>query len=110
MGNHPNIAIDCFPAQGAWNGKVTDVCFDYDTSKTVSGVIVRDDSDESGFGVILLEDGRVVRTTECQHRPARLTDKEHNYIASHIVIRFMDARGWVPLDMAARTCNALADR
>jgi len=69
MGNVLNITIDKFPKQGSMFGKRTKVCFHYDISKTILGTIVRDDAEEPYEGIIKLDDGRYVRTCECQHSP-----------------------------------------
>jgi len=44
------------------------VCFDYDTSRTLLGLVVRDDAEEPGRMIIKLEDGRHVLSTECQYQ------------------------------------------
>jgi hypothetical protein len=69
MGCHKNITINTFPRQGLMFGKRTEVCFYYDTSKTILGTIVRDDVEEPFEGIIKLDDGRYIRTTECQYSP-----------------------------------------
>lgn len=48
-------------------GKKVNVCFNYDTSKTISGIIVRDDIEEPGRTIIKLDDGRYVLGAECQY-------------------------------------------
>ncbi len=57
------------PKQGRYVGYRTKVCFNYDTSRTLRGTILRDDVTEPGHTVILLDDGRVVMGTECQYSP-----------------------------------------
>jgi hypothetical protein len=47
----------------------TRVCFNYDTSKTIMGTIVRDDYEDPWRTIISLDDGRVVLGSECQHAP-----------------------------------------
>lgn len=69
MGVKDNIDYDKFPRQGVWLGRRTRVCFNYDTSRTILGTIVRDDAEEPGRAIIALDDGRYVLTTECQHSP-----------------------------------------
>jgi hypothetical protein len=66
MGAHQNIAIDKFPKQGRELNRRVRVCFNYDTSRQVGGVVVRDDSEEPGRMIIRLDDGRFVLSTECQ--------------------------------------------
>lgn len=67
MGVHKNIGFDKFPEQGAYLGRSVTVCFNYDTSKTIPGTIIRDDREEPGVGIIRLEDNRYVLMTECQY-------------------------------------------
>jgi hypothetical protein len=67
MGVHQNVNYDKFPKQGEWLNKKAKVCFNYDSSKTVSGVIVRDDMEEPFITLIQLDDGRIIRSTECQY-------------------------------------------
>ena len=43
------------------------VCFHYDTSKYCMGTIVRSDIEEPFEEIIRLDDGRFVRTVECQY-------------------------------------------
>lgn len=69
MGVVKNVGFDHFPKQGAWLGKRTRVCFRYDTSNTIGGTIVRDDTEEPFVTIIHLDDGRLVLATECQHSP-----------------------------------------
>lgn len=74
MGFIENVGFDSWPKQGTWLDKRVRVCFDYDTSRTVLGTIVRDDTQSPGRGIIRLDDGRVVMMTECQYSP--LSDGE----------------------------------
>ena len=62
------IGYDEFPTQGKFLGLRCEVCFDYDTTKTVSGEIVRDDREAPGRMIIKLDDGRFLLSTECQYR------------------------------------------
>lgn len=68
MGTHPNIDIGKFPKQGLYLNKKVEVCFNYDPSKCLSGVIVRDDMEEPGVLIIKLEDNRYMLSTECMYR------------------------------------------
>jgi len=63
--------IDSFqlPEQGSSKGRKTDVCFHYDTSRLLEGIIVRDDIEKPYTALIHLQDGRVVDTVECQYCP-----------------------------------------
>lgn len=67
MGCKKNITADKYPRQGSFLGKTVEVCFHYDTSATVRGKIIRDDAEEPGELIIQLENGWVVRATECQY-------------------------------------------
>jgi hypothetical protein len=72
MGVVKNISITRFPKQGSFLGKKVEVCFHYDTSKTIKGIIVRDDSEEPWVTIIQLEQesgvkGPYVLATECQY-------------------------------------------
>lgn len=66
MGCVANVGACIFPKQGEFIGKRVGVCFNYDTSDVVSGVVVRDDADAPGVMIIALDNGRVVLATECQ--------------------------------------------
>jgi hypothetical protein len=48
MGVHPNISIDSFPKQGEFLNKAVSVCFNYDTSRRIDGMVIRDDAEEPG--------------------------------------------------------------
>lgn len=67
MGCVDTITYTRFPKQGPYVGKRTEVCFHYDTSKTLLGFIVRDDYEEPGRTIIKLDDGRYVEASECQY-------------------------------------------
>jgi len=67
MGFDTSVGFDRFPEQGSFLGKRVLVCFDYDASRTIGGKVVRDDTEEPGLMLIQLDDGRVVRSTECQY-------------------------------------------
>jgi hypothetical protein len=67
MGSHPNITPDRFPRQGQYLGNAVVVCFNYDTSATINGKVIRDDVEEPGRMIILLENGWAVLSTECQY-------------------------------------------
>lgn len=71
MGCRPNIAADRFPKQGSYLNARVNVCFHYDTSKTVMGTVIRDDAEEPGIAIINLDDGRTLLTTECQWSPVK---------------------------------------
>ncbi len=67
MGCTPHITADRFPRQGTFLGKTVEVCFDYDTSATVRGKVIREDAEAPGCMIIQLENGWVVLSTECQY-------------------------------------------
>ena len=69
MGIEKNVGFDEFPKQGSHLGKQVEVCFNYDTSKTLAGKIVRDDADEPYRTIIELENGKYVLATECTYSP-----------------------------------------
>lgn len=71
MGEHANISFARFPKQGSYLLKEVEVCFNYDTSKTLSGIVVRDDAEAPGLMIIKLDNGRHVLSTECQYHPKR---------------------------------------
>ena len=70
MGVKKNVGLQEFPKQGKMLGMSVLVCFNYDTEHTIKGVVVRDDIEEPNQGIIELEDGRFVRTVECQYTSA----------------------------------------
>lgn len=67
MGCHKNIDYDKFPSQGSHLGKRVKVCFNYDTQRTISGVCIRDDTEDPFISLFHLCDERVVSGTECQY-------------------------------------------
>ena len=69
MGCVENVGFDKFPKQGRYLHKHVVVCFDYDSTKTIGGRVVRDDEEEPGKMIINLEDGRFVLSTECMWQP-----------------------------------------
>lgn len=68
MGGEETIDAAWFPKQGRWWGEQVRVCFNYDTSNTILGRVVRDDAEAPGLMIIRLEDGRHVLSTECQYQ------------------------------------------
>ncbi len=71
MGVVKNVGFDRFPQQGEHLDKVVEVCFNYDTSRTLKGRIVRDDVEEPYRTIIELDTDpkRYILATECQYRP-----------------------------------------
>ena len=74
MGCHPNITNTEFPRQGAFLGRRVQVVFHYG-AETVLGVVVRDDSEAPGETIIRLDNGRFVRSVECQWNPDRSAEE-----------------------------------
>ncbi len=72
MGCVKTITYDSFPKQKDDNykypsvGKRVKVCYHYDTTKKHTGTIVRDDIEEPGETIIVLDNGRYLRGCECQ--------------------------------------------
>jgi hypothetical protein len=67
-----NISHDKFPKQGNWLNRPVSVCFNYDTSKRMTGTIVREDAEAPGVMIIALDNGRFVLSTECQYQTLSL--------------------------------------
>lgn len=67
MGCVETINAYKFPKQSEFVNRRVEVCFHYDTSKWIMGTIIRDDREEPSETLIKLDDGRVVRATECQY-------------------------------------------
>ncbi len=70
----PPVGYDRFPRQGSYLHSRAEVIFDYDSSRKITGTVVRDDTEPPGLALIKLDDGRVIRTTECQWRPLPVVD------------------------------------
>lgn len=64
-----------FPKQSEYVNRRVEVCFHFDTSKTICGTIVRDDREEPFETIIILDDGRILRATECQYSIIRPRDE-----------------------------------
>ena len=67
MGCVRGIGIEQFPEQRELIGAQVKVCFNYDTTRTIGGKIVRYDMNPPFEVIIALEDGRYVRAVECQY-------------------------------------------
>lgn len=67
MGVVEGVSADRWPKQGSHLGARVEVCFNYDTSRTVRGIVLRDDCEAPGEMIIQLDNGRVVRSVECQY-------------------------------------------
>lgn len=68
MGVEKNVSLTEFPKQyeDQVNQKVQ-VYFNYDTSQGILGTMVRSDAEDPYRGIIKLDDGRYILTTECQY-------------------------------------------
>jgi hypothetical protein len=69
MGTTTQIDADTYPAQGDYNGRRVQVCYNYDTARTVDGTVIRDDKTAPWLTIIRTDDGRTVLSTECQWSP-----------------------------------------
>lgn len=67
MGCVKNIKYNIFPEQSNYVGQRVEVCYHYDTSKTNTGIIVRDDNEEPFKTIIALDNGKYLRGCECQY-------------------------------------------
>jgi hypothetical protein len=74
MGVKKNISATQFPKQGGMLGKHIEVFFDYDTTKIFSAVCIRYDMEYPGEQIFRLDDGRVIRSVECQWWPDKPGD------------------------------------
>lgn len=67
-----SVGVDTFPDQDPdWINQRVRVCFDFDASKTVTGTVVRCDSEAPGRMIIKLDNGRYVLSTECNYQLVR---------------------------------------
>lgn len=66
MGCVKNIYKDHFPAQGSNLRKIVKVIYHYNTKESDYGIIVRDDIEMPFETLIQLENGNIIRGTECQ--------------------------------------------
>jgi len=67
MGVISTIDHEKFPKQSEWYKREVSVCFNYDLSHKVDGIVIRDDTEAPFCTIIMLEDSRVVLATECQY-------------------------------------------
>lgn len=67
MGVAANVGFSQFPRQGNMLGRRVNVCFQYDPTKTIDGVCVRNDMVEPFRTIFRLDDGRYVLASECQY-------------------------------------------
>ncbi len=76
MGCVDTITVYKFPKQSEHVNRRVKVCFHYDTNKWIMGTIIRDDREEPFETLIKLDDGRVIRGTECQYSMHLYVNKE----------------------------------
>lgn len=69
MGCVDTIDAYRYPKQSEYVNRRCNVCFKYDTTRWIEGTIIRDDREEPFETLIRLDDGRVIRGTECQYSP-----------------------------------------
>ncbi len=67
MGCVKTISAFSFPMQSEYVNRRCEVCFHYDTTVKFFGTIIRDDRADPFETLIKLDDGRVIRATECQY-------------------------------------------
>jgi hypothetical protein len=67
MGCVKNIDFYKFPKQSEFVNRRCKVTFMHDISRYIPGTIIRDDREEPFETLIRLDDGRVIRGTECQY-------------------------------------------
>lgn len=65
----PYDKSDSYPKQSKNVNKPVYVCFNYDTTNTISGICLREDIEDPYLTILQLEDGKTVLATECQWRP-----------------------------------------
>ena len=66
MGAVYTVDLDKHPVQGSYLGREVEVCFHYDTSRTLRGVVVRDDMEHPWVTIIKVED-RFLLGSECHY-------------------------------------------
>ena len=77
MGCVETITAYKYPKQSEYVNRRVRVCFHYDTSIWIEGKIIRDDREEPFETLIELDDGRVIRGTECQYTPWTKVKREN---------------------------------
>lgn len=68
MGVITDIDYNTYPKQSGYVGRTVDVIFNYDRSKMIERVVVREDVGKPYTMIIKLNDGRYVLSSECQYR------------------------------------------
>lgn len=67
MGVSQFVNHDKYPEQGSHLNKRVRVCFNYEEKPNFDGTVIRDDKTEPWRLIILLDNGRVILSTECQY-------------------------------------------
>lgn len=67
MGVVANVGYDQWPRQSDKVGKEVIVYFNYNTSRSIMGIVRREDMENPGKMIIELPDGRFILSTECQY-------------------------------------------
>ena len=67
MGCVSTITAYKFPEQSSHVNRRCRVYFHYDTTKWIMGTVIRDDREEPFETLIRLDDGRMIRGSECQY-------------------------------------------
>lgn len=78
MGVHKNIGLKKFPKQDEMLNNIVDVVFNYNTTDSIEGEIVRMDREEPFVTLFKLKDGRIVNATECQYQLRIIQQKENH--------------------------------
>lgn len=68
MGVAKNISHIEYPVEANYLNREVIVCFNYDSSMSIEGCVIRDDATEPFITIIKLSDGRHVLATECQYQ------------------------------------------
>lgn len=68
MGVHKNINIHKFPKQDSSIGKTVNVYFNYNTTESIKGIIVRSDIEDPFRTIIKLENNTYIEAVECQYQ------------------------------------------
>ena len=69
MGVKKNIDFETYPVQGNNLHKRVSVCYKYDTKNRHIGTCIRDDIQEPFETIFFLDNGRVIKASECQWHP-----------------------------------------
>lgn len=111
MGIRKDLDWDKFPVQGSMILDLVKVVFHYDTSRSINGVVIRDDAGVSDT-FILCEDGRLVSSNECQF--SRVSKSEYSVVTNssgdNIEFTFRSINGSTVLAIVENEIGAEASR